>query len=118
MPVEDVGRHALGVADERRVDDGAVRGDQVVGRLRRDQRHGELLVVERVHQLAPEVLGAGERTQQVRPEQGRRRRVGAEEARGRGGDVAIDDRVVDGHVVPAEAPAPGLAGLGRPKMRT
>ena len=43
----------------------------------------ELAGVERPHQLAAEVLGPGQRPQEVRAEQRRRRRVGAEEARRR-----------------------------------
>ena len=89
----------------------AVGRDEVDRGDRRHQGAVELPGVERPDELAPEVLGPTERTQQVRAEQRRVGRVGAEEARGRRRQLAVDDGVVHGDVVTAEAPPPRGAGV-------
>jgi hypothetical protein len=56
--------------------------------------------------LAGQVLGPGQRPQRRRPQQRGDGRVGAEEARGRRPDHAVDDEIVQRYVMAAEAPAP------------
>ena len=95
----------------------AVAADQVGRRYRRNQRPGALLLAQRPEQLAAEVLRGGQRAVQVGPEQRALGRIGAEEVRGRGHDLAADDGVVQRDVVAAEAPAPGRVAAGRAEDR-
>ena len=80
-----------------------------VGRGRRGDEGGFALApVECAQQVAGEVLLGGEGAQAPGAAEGRLRRVRPEEGRVGGDDAVALDRVVEGDVVPLEAPAPGL----------